>query len=68
MVNERAIFFWVVGAVCVFFGSLIAGSVEPEALGATVWSVTFAYLIAFILILLGGMFWISTSLFHLEEE
>jgi hypothetical protein len=67
MVNERAIFFWFVGALCVFFGALIAGNVEANVLGANVWSIAFAYIISFVLILLGGMFWISTSLFHLEE-
>ncbi len=68
MVNSKAVVFWIIGTICVYFGALIAGNIEPEVLGATDYSVMFAYIISFILILLGGMFWISTSLFHLEEE
>ncbi len=67
MADARVIAFWFIGALCVFFGALIAGSVEPSVLGATPSSVLIAYLIAFILILLGGMFWISTTLIQVEE-
>lgn len=68
MTNRKAIIFWFIGAVSVFFGALIAGNIEPEALGATIESVTIAYIISFILILLGGMFWISGSIIEIEEE
>jgi len=68
MADPRAIGFWFIGAICVFFGSLIAGSVDPSALGATTLSVAIAYIIAFILILLGGMFWISTAIIQVEES
>lgn len=68
MANPRTLGFWVIGAICVFFGSLIAGSVEPSVLGATTTSVILAYVIAFILILLGGMFWVSTSVISIEES
>ncbi len=64
---NRSILFWVVGSLCIFFGSLIAGSVEPSALGASTESVVIAYIIAFILILVGGMFWISVSVAIQEE-
>jgi hypothetical protein len=46
---------------------LIAGSVEPSVLGATTTSVAVAYIISFILILLGGMFWISTAIIQAES-
>jgi hypothetical protein len=67
MADARVICFWFIGALCVFFGALIAGSVDPSALGATTTSVVIAYFIAFVLILLGGMFWISTTLIQVEE-
>ena len=68
MTTNRVIGFWVIGAICIFFGSLIAGSVEPSALGATAESVILAYIISFILILVGGMFWITVAAAVHEEE
>jgi hypothetical protein len=67
MTNWRAIGFWLIGTICVFFGALIAGNVDPAALGATTLSVALAYIIAFILILIGGMFWISTAIMDIED-
>jgi len=67
MTNTRALAFWVIGAVCVFFGSLIAGNIEPEVLGASPASVGLSFLISFLLILIGGMFWITTAVVHVEE-
>ncbi|MFQ6020916.1 MAG: hypothetical protein ACE5J4_02770 [Candidatus Aenigmatarchaeota archaeon] len=67
MADWRAIGFWLIGTILIFFGSLIAGSVEPEALGATTVSVILAYIIAFVMILIGGMFWISTAVIQVEE-
>ena len=68
MPDQKSIIFWIIGTVCIFFGSLISGSVEPEALGATMESVILAYLIGIILLFLGGMFWISAAVVHVEEE
>ena len=67
MTNLRSISFWMIGSICLFFGVLITGNIEPEALGATPESVILAYIIGFILIVLGGMFWITTSVVHVEE-
>ena len=67
MADPRSITFWFIGAICLFTGALIAGSVEPSVLGATTTSVAVAYIISFILILLGGMFWISTSIIQAES-
>ncbi|MEM7820994.1 MAG: hypothetical protein QW751_02220 [Candidatus Aenigmatarchaeota archaeon] len=67
MTNARSIGFWIIGSLCVFFGALIAGSVQPEALGATAESVVLAYIISFILILIGGMFWITVAVIREEE-
>jgi hypothetical protein len=68
MTDPRTIAFWIIGAICVFTGSLIAGSVEPSVLGTTTISIAVAYIISFILILLGGMFWISTAIIQIEES
>ena len=67
MANIRALMFWVIGSVCIFFGALIAGNIEPEIIGATTVSVILSYIISFILILIGGMFWITTAVVHVEE-
>ncbi len=67
MTTSRSIGFWIIGSLCVFFGALIAGSVEPTTLGATAESVVLAYIISFILILIGGMFWITVAVIREEE-
>jgi len=67
MSSTRSIGFWFIGTICIFFGAMIAGSVEAEALGATFWSVILAYIISFVLILLGGMFWITVAVLREEE-
>ena len=67
MADIRIIVFWLIGTVCIFFGAIIAGSVEP-VIGSTTISIMMAYALAFILILLGGMFWISTAILQTEEE
>jgi len=59
--KQKSIFFWVIGTFCIFFGVLIAGNIDPGALGATMESVGISYIVSFILILLGGMFWITVS-------
>jgi hypothetical protein len=60
MATVRSIGFWIIGSVCVFLGALIAGAVEP-VLGATPGSIALAYIIAFVLILVGGMLWITVA-------
>lgn len=66
MTTARAIGFWLIGTVCIFFGALIAGSVQPVA-GATTESMALAYIIAFVLLLIGGMFWITVAVMREEE-
>ena len=51
--------FWVLGALCVFFGAVVATAMQGDA-------VIFAGVLSFLLILVGGMFWIS--IMHMEEE
>lgn len=52
--------FWVLGAICVLFGSMISGRVE-KTLGVSDIGYSLALLIAFILFLLGGLLWISVA-------
>lgn len=65
---NKTIIFWVLGAIFVFLGSMLAGAVDPFALGATLSGVVISYIIAFVLILIGGMFWISAASYLVEEE
>ena len=67
MTNARSIGFWIIGSICMFFGALIAGSVSPETLGATSGSIILAYIISFVLILIGGMFWITVAVMREDE-
>ena len=66
-VNWRAIAFWLIGSVLIFCGVLITGNIDPTAVGATSASVVVSYIIGFILIFVGGMFWISTAVIESEE-
>lgn len=67
-IETRVIVYWLIGAFFVFLGSALAGAVEPNALGATSFGVALSYLIAFSLILIGGMFWISAAMYLSEER
>lgn len=67
MTTARAVGFWIIGTVCIFFGALIAGTVEPDVLGATTESVLLAYIISFVLLLIGGMFWITVAVIREES-
>ncbi len=64
---SKTLAFWIIGAVFVFLGSMLAGAVEPYALGATLSGIVISYIIAFVLILIGGMFWISAASYLVEE-
>ncbi len=51
---------WLLGSVTLFFGAMIAGNVEWIE-GTTAWSFAIAVLLAFLLILIAGLFWISAA-------
>jgi hypothetical protein len=62
--RSRAISFWIVGSIAIFFAFLIFSTASPAELGSNAVSILLAYIVAFVLILAGGMFWIS--IMHLE--
>lgn len=53
--------FWIVGALAIFIGSMIAGRLEVT-LGTSDLGLLVAALVAFVLFLLGGLLWISVAL------
>ncbi|MBI4017460.1 MAG: hypothetical protein HY366_00775 [Candidatus Aenigmarchaeota archaeon] len=59
--DARPIIFWAIGTLLVLFGAMIAGQATPDALGATTASFAGSILLAFILLLIGGLFWITVA-------
>ena len=59
--ESKPFFLWVIGAALITIGALIAGQARPDVLGATMTSFGMALLVAFIFILLGGLFWITVA-------
>lgn len=53
--------FWMLGAVLILAGSFLAGQIEFVE-GTTTASYAISIIIAFVLILAGGSFWITSSL------
>ncbi|MFC2143195.1 hypothetical protein ACFLQN_02245 [Candidatus Aenigmatarchaeota archaeon] len=51
---------WILGSITMFLGAMIAGNVEWVD-GTTTWSFGLAIIIAFVLILISGAFWISAA-------
>jgi hypothetical protein len=51
---------WILGSLTLFMGAMIAGNVEYIE-GTTDFSFAVAVLLAFLLILVSGLFWISAS-------
>lgn len=67
--NWKVILFWLLGAMCITFATMITGNLEMGP-GVTESSFLFALGIAFLLFLIGGLFWISVSVAieELEEK
>jgi hypothetical protein len=63
----RAVILWVVGSLLILFGSMIVGKLEMEV-GVTWGSFLFALSIALILIMVGGLFWISIALYFARKK
>ncbi|MCD6367533.1 MAG: hypothetical protein J7L45_00430 [Candidatus Aenigmarchaeota archaeon] len=53
--------FWILGSLLILFGSMIAGQARPDVLGASMSSFVISIIIAFILILVGGLMWITVA-------
>jgi len=65
--NWKVVIFWILGAVCITFATMIAGNLDM-GLGVTEESFLFALGIAFFLMLLGGLLWILVSVAVKEIE
>lgn len=61
MGDPQVYIFIVIGAFCLLIASLFAGNVEGNILGATDFSFSMTLLISFVLILVGGIFWVSAA-------
>ncbi len=51
---------WIIGALLITFGALLLGNVEWVE-GTTQFGFIVSIVLAFLLVLLGGMFWISAA-------
>jgi hypothetical protein len=58
--NLKMVFFWIIGSFSILIGAMIAGNVE-RTLGTDETSFAAAVFIALILILLGGLLWITVA-------
>jgi len=63
--NSKIPAFWFLGALCILFASMIAGNVSIDSANFLI-----AVLLALVLILLGGLLWISVAIAvkHVREE
>ncbi|MCD6398372.1 MAG: hypothetical protein J7L08_00440 [Candidatus Aenigmarchaeota archaeon] len=59
--NAKPLFFWLTGSLLVLFGAMIAGQARPDVLGASTSSFIISIVVAFILILVGSLMWITVS-------
>lgn len=58
--NLKMVLFWIVGAICILLGSMFAGNVEISK-GVSESGFWTTLTIAFVLFLVGGLFWISVA-------
>ncbi len=66
--EKRMIIYWITGSLLIFLGVILGGSIDPSALGTTTLGTVISYIISFLLILFGGMFWISSAMYYTEEH
>jgi predicted MFS family arabinose efflux permease len=59
--NRRKALLWLLGGICIFFGSMLAGNLK-KSLGVTDVGYFLASFISLLLILLGGLMWISVAI------
>lgn len=66
--GKRAVLLWIMGSILILIGAMIGGKVEMN-LGITLEAYLVAVLIALILIMIGGLLWISISVaFSIKKE
>ena len=66
MSRERSIGFWVLGSICILFGAMFAGATAAGWTEVSALSTALGSFLAFFLILIGGMFWITVAIAHFE--
>ena len=59
--NWKMVLFWILGTICMMFGSMIAGKLESGS-GSTGAGYAFAFAFSFILFMLGGLLWIAVAI------
>lgn len=59
--ETKPFLFWVLGSLLVLFGAMIAGQARPDVLGASTSSFVISLVVAFILILVGSLMWITVA-------
>jgi hypothetical protein len=59
--NWKMVLFWILGAVCISIGAVIAGHIDG-GLGTDYGGSAIAIMLSFILFLLGGLLWISVAI------
>lgn len=59
--HAKANIFWILGTISIFVGVRIAGTVDRSTLGVTSLRYYLALLVGFVLILIGGLLWISVA-------
>jgi hypothetical protein len=57
----KANIFWFLGTLSIFLGVRIAGTVDRSTLGVTAFRYYLALVVSFVLILVGGLLWISVA-------
>lgn len=61
MMTTKMVLMWVLGALFMLFGAMLAGNADPAVLGATPTTYYLSLGVAFILFLMGGFMWITVS-------
>lgn len=65
--HARTIAFWILGSLCILFGSMIGSQATPDTVGASGTSYVISLIVAFLLVLVGGLLWISVAGLISEE-
>lgn len=61
MMTTKMVLMWVLGALSMLFGAMLAGNADPAVLGATPTTFYLSLGISFILFLIAGFLWVTVS-------